>query len=105
MIVVDLSRLAFAKKGDIAHGGLLKNISASGLAIKFIYPLGKVENPFEKGDVVEVEIDEIGSLKGTVVRTSDNSIAIKLDIDSKGEDELIARIMEASSLLVMDAVA
>jgi hypothetical protein len=92
---VDLSKLAFAKKGDLAHGGLMKDISASGLSIEFVYPLGKVENPFKKGDALEVEIDDIGSLKGTVVRSTDKAIAIKLDIDSKGEEELIAQIMLA----------
>ena len=92
---VDLSKLAFAKKGDVAHGGLMKDISASGLSIQFVYPLGKVESPFDKGDAVELEIDEIGSLKGTVVRSTSEAIAIKLDIDSKGEEELIALIMAA----------
>jgi hypothetical protein len=41
-IRVDLSKLAFAKMGDIAHGGLLKDISASGVAIEFVLPMGKV---------------------------------------------------------------
>ena len=92
---VDLGKLAFAKKGDIAHGGLLKDISASGVAIEFVYPTGKVENPFKNEDSVEIEIDEIGSLKGKIVRTFDKGIAIKLDIDSKDEEELIALIMVA----------
>ncbi len=92
---VDLGKLAFAKKGDIAHGGLLKDISASGVAIEFVYPTGKVENPFKNEDSVEIEIDEIGSLKGKIVRSFDKGIAIKLDIDSKDEEELIALIMVA----------
>lgn len=94
---VDLCKLAFVKKGDIAHGGLLIDISASGVAIEFTYPLRKVENPFMDGDSVEIEIDGIGSLKGSVVRTSDKTIAIKLDINSRGEEELIARIMSSSN--------
>ena len=57
--------------------------------------MGKVESPFQKDDAVEVEIDDIGSLKGSVVRSTSDAIAIKLDIDSKGEDELIALIMAA----------
>lgn len=99
---IDLGKLAFARKGDVAHGGLLKDISASGLAIEFVYPLGKVENPFKKGDSVEVEIDEIGSLKGMIVRLSGEAIAIKLDIDTKGEEELIALIMAADNEIEMD---
>ena len=92
---VDLGKLAFAKKGDIAHGGLLKDISASGVAIEFVYHTGKVENPFKNEDSVEIEIDEIGSLKGKIVRTFDKGIAIKLDIDTKDEEKLIALIMVA----------
>ena len=57
--------------------------------------MGKVENPFQKDDAVEVEIDDIGSLKGSVVRSTSDAIAIKLDIDPKGEEELMALIMAA----------
>ena len=57
--------------------------------------MGKVENPFQKDDAVEVEIDDFGSLKGSVVRSTSDAIAIKLDIDPKGEEELMALIMAA----------
>ena len=99
---IDLGKLAFAKMGDIAHGGLLKNISASGLAIEFVYPTGKVENPFKHGDYIEIEIDEIGSLKGTITRSYDKGIAIKLHIDTEDEEELIARIMAAYNDISLD---
>ena len=59
--------------------------------------MGKVENPFQKDDAVEVEIDDIDSLKGSVVRSTSDAIAIKLDIDPKGEEELTALIMAAFS--------
>ena len=42
-----------------------------------------------------MEIDDIGSLKGSVVRSTSAAIAIKLDIDPKGEEELMALIMAA----------
>ncbi len=102
---IDLSKLAFAKMGDKAHGGLLKDISASGLAIEFVYPMGKVENPFNHGDYVEIEIDIIGSLKGTITRSTDEAIAIRLHIDTKGEEELIALIMTADNEIAVDEVA
>ena len=57
--------------------------------------MGKVENPVQKDDVVEVKIDDIGSLKGSVVRSTSDAIAIKLDIDPKGEEELMALTMAA----------
>ncbi len=102
---VDLSKLAFAKMGDKAHGGLLQDISASGLAIEFMYPMGKVENPFSHGDFVEIEIDTIGSLKGTITRSTDKAIAIRLHIDTKGEEELIAKIMAAQNEIDTDEEA
>ena len=99
---IDLGKLAFAKMGDIAHGGLLKNISASGLAIEFVLPMGKVENPFKHGDYIEIEIDEIGSLKGTITRSYDKGIAVRLHIDSKDEKELIALTMAAYNEIPAD---
>ena len=57
--------------------------------------MGKVENPFQKDDAVEVEIDDIGSLKGSVVRSTSDAISIKLDFDPKDEEELIALTMAA----------
>ncbi len=99
---IDLGKLAFAKMGDIAHGGLLKDISASGLAIEFVLPMGKVENPFKHGDYIEIEIDEIGSLKGTITRSYDKGIAIRLDIKTEDEEELIALIMAAYNEIPAD---
>ncbi len=99
---VDLSKLAFAKMGDTARGGLLKDISASGLAIEFVMPTGKVENPFRHGDYIEIEIDEVGSLKGTITRSHDQGIAVRLHIDTGDEEELIARIMAAYNDISLD---
>ena len=99
---IDLGKLAFAKMGDIAHGELLKNISASGMAIEFVYPTGKVENPFKHGDYIEIEIDEIGSLKGTITRSYDKGITVRLHIDTEDEEELSAWIMAAYSEIPLD---
>ena len=99
---IDLSKLALAKMGDIAHGGLLKDISASGVAIEFVLPTGKVENPFNHGDYIEIEIDDIGSLKGTITRSYDKGIAVRLHIDSKDEKELIALTMAAYNEIPAD---
>ena len=100
---IDLTKLAFVKMGDKAHGGLVKDISASGLAIEFVLPMGKVENPFNHGDYVEIEIDEIGSLKGTISRSYDKGIALRLHIDTKDEEELIALIMAAYNEIPLKA--
>ena len=100
---IDLTKLDFVKMGEKAHGGLMKNISARGLAIEFVLPMGKVENPFKHGDYVEIEIDEIGSLKGTISRSYDKGIAIRLHVENKDEEELIALIMAAYNDIALEA--
>ncbi len=99
---IDLTKLAFVKMGDKAHGGLVKDISASGLAIEFVLPMGKVDNPFKHGDYIEIEIDVVGSLKGTITRSYDKGIAVRLHIDTEDEEELIARIMAAYNEIPAD---
>ncbi|MDP6176053.1 MAG: PilZ domain-containing protein [Rhodospirillales bacterium] len=99
---VDLKKLAFAREGDLVHGGLLKDISASGLPLGFVYPTGEGENPFKPDDQVEVDVDKIGSLKGKVIRSLETSIAIKLDITTEGEKELIAQIMAAANNVAIE---
>lgn len=102
---IDLTKLAFAKDGKTAQGGVLHDISASGLSIQFVNPMGKVENPFHKDETLEILVDEIGSLKGTVIRSTEDSVAVKLNIDTKDEEELIALIMAAASEIDVDAEA
>ena len=94
---VDLSRMAFAKDGDEARGGLLKNISASGCALEFVNPMGKVEHPFKIGQTLELEIDQIGSLQGEVTRITEEGIAVNFKSDTAEDDALIAKIMAAQN--------
>ena len=99
---VDLSRMAFAKDGDEARGGLLKNISASGCALEFVNPMGKVEHPFKMGQTLELDIDEIGSLQGEVTRVTEEGIAAGFKSVSAEDDALIARIMAAQNEIEID---
>ncbi len=94
---VDLSRMAFAKDGDAARGGLLKNISASGCALQFVNPMGKAEHPFIMGQTLQLDIDGIGNLEGHVTRISDEGIAVSFKSASPEDDALIARIMAAQN--------
>ncbi len=97
---IDLSKLAFAKDGDAAHGGLLKDISSTGASVEFVYPLGRVEHSFEGGDKIELDIDGMGTLAAEIVRATDKEIAVKfLNI---GEDEMIAKIMAAENEIPLD---
>lgn len=92
---VDLTKLAFAKDGDAAHGGLLKDISSTGASMEFVYPLGRVEHSFKVADSIEMDIDGLRSIKAEIVRATEKSIAVKFtDID---EDEIIALIMAAEN--------
>ena len=99
---VDLSRMAFAKDGDAARGGLLKNISSTGCALEFVNPMGKAEHPFTMGQTLELDIDGIGSLEGDVTRVSEQGFAVNFKSGSAEDDALIARIMAAQSEIDID---
>ena len=94
---LDLSKLAFAKRGDYARGGLLEDISSSGARLEFVNPVGEVEHSFAAGERVSIEIDGFDSLRGEVTRVSETGIAVRFDPESSDEDELIAEIMAAAT--------
>ncbi len=91
-----IRKLAFAKCGKMARGGLLRDISAAGLGLDFVNPMGKVDHTFSAGDDVEVVIDGFLPLKGHVVRTELAGIFVAFDLSRMEEKTLIAEIMEAS---------
>lgn len=76
---VSLSRLAFAKEGDKAHGGLLRDVSRSGAFIEFYYPMGRVEHSFEAGDMIELTLDDGPTVTGKAVRIEPEGIAVAFD--------------------------
>jgi len=90
-----LKKLAFIKKGEVARGGLLKDISSGGAAFEFVNPMGTVEHPFLKSDDIEIIIDGFEPLNGQVVRTIEKGIFVSFNLDADGEDELISGIMIA----------
>jgi hypothetical protein len=96
---LDLSKLAFAKHKEYARGGLLKDISSSGARLEFVYPTGRAEHSFSLGEHVDVEIDGFDTLTGEVTRVSETGIAIHFDTSGENEDELIAEIMEAATVV------
>ena len=90
---LDLSKLAFAKDGDNARCGLLQNISSTGAALEFVYPMGKAEHTFSVGEIVDIYIDSFSTLKGKIIRTHETGIAVEFDIEGKQEEKFIAEIM------------
>lgn len=92
---LDLNKLAFAKDGERAHGGLLKDISTSGAFLEFEYPLGRVEHNFKSGDTVELILEDATALHGTVVRTKENGVAIQFDPADDEQREFVEALVEA----------
>lgn len=90
-----IKKLAFVKSGEMARGGLLRDISAAGLGLDFVNPMGKVEHTFCAGDDIEIVIDGFQPLRGHVVRTEMTGIFAAFDLNRMEEKALIAEIMEA----------
>lgn len=92
---IDISKLAFAKDGGQAHGGLLKDISLVGAYIEFHYPLGRVEHGFEKGDVIELLLDDESLLNGTAVRIHETGIALQFNVDNAAQKAVVEALIAA----------
>ena len=90
---VDLSKLAFAKEGEEARAGLITNLSSSGARIKFVNPMNEVTHPYKNGDNIDLVIDEMTPLTGTVVWMNSDEIAINFNLTSDEEKRLISEIM------------
>jgi len=90
-----MSKLAFAKEGGQAHGGLLKDISVAGAYIEFHYPLGRVEHEFEKGDAIELLLDDESLLTGTAVRISETGIALEFNVDNAAQKAVVEALIAA----------
>jgi hypothetical protein len=99
---MELRKLAFAKLNDYARGGLLKNISASGACLEFVYPTGEAEHSFLLGVPVEIQIEGFDGLVGNVNRISRTGIAVEFDEDTRNENELIAEIMSNVNKVPLD---
>jgi hypothetical protein len=77
-----------ATTGELEHEGVLLNISGSGAAIE---PGAEVE----RGDEVELDIEDIGALPGRVVRSvEDDLFAVEFDIDEEDEARLLSELTQ-----------
>ena len=77
------------------HHGSIKDISISGVAIS-------TEARWEKDRVVEVDIDDMEPLEGTVARSLEDGIAIEFDLDEDDEDRLLAEMGEIRDAMRSD---
>jgi len=94
---LDLSRLAFAREGDQAHGGVLRDISLEGAFIEFRYPLGRVEHQFKQGDAIELLLDDETLLTGTAIRIETEGIALQFAADNSGQRQVLEALMAAEA--------
>ncbi len=94
---IDLTKLAFAKEGDLAHGGVLRDISVDGAYIDFHYPLGRVEHQFGKGDTVELLLDNEALLTGTAVRIDKTGIALEFTPDDDAQRQTLEALVAAGA--------
>jgi len=92
---VNLSKLAFAKEGEKAHGGLLRDVSESGAFIEFYYPMGRVEHNFNEGDNIELLLDGDITVTGTAVRIEREGIALKFDTTAAEQSAALEALIEA----------
>ena len=82
-----VSRKAKARSNGEVHHGRLKDISATGAAIH-------AGVRWEKDRVVELDIENMEPLEGTVARSLEDGIAIEFDLDQEDEDRLLAEMAE-----------
>lgn len=88
----DLAKLIFVSKPEDTRGGLLLDISVTGAQVEFVAPLGTVHHRFEEGDEVNLVIDDLGEVAGTIVRALEKTVALRFRADDARQQELIAEV-------------
>ena len=69
------------------------DISAGGLAVKINESETSGEKPFERGDQVTFDVEELSALSGSAIRLKNADVIIRFDLDQRLEDRLLAEIM------------
>ena len=65
----------------------MKDISAGGAALS-------VEAEVDEESQVELDIEDLSPLLGTVARTYDDGFAVEFDLDEEDEDRLLTELTE-----------
>ncbi len=86
--------------GDDERRGNVNDISAGGMSVNFPSKEAGNDISFERGDSVTLDVDELSSVSGRIVRADKHDIAIRFDFDQKLEDRLLAEIMAATDKMV-----
>lgn len=91
----DLSELIFVSSPAETRAGLLRNISRRGAEIEFSDSLGRVTHGFAEDQAVDLMVDGLGELPGTVSRVTDKGVAVAFRLDDQEQEMLRAEIQEA----------
>lgn len=84
----DIERTLRAVANGELRLGRVKEVSASSAAIH-------LDQPLEEGTEITLDIEDLGSFSGRVAGPPrDGLVPVKLDMDEKAEDHLIAEIMK-----------
>ncbi|MFP6712438.1 MAG: PilZ domain-containing protein [Rhodospirillales bacterium] len=85
------------RKNGQEYLGKTIDISAGGLSIKF-GSLDRVDNfPFERGDQVTLDVEELSAVSGSIIRVRNDSVIVRFDLNQQLEDRLLAEIMLAKN--------
>ena len=94
---VSFDGMVTIRKNGQEYLGKTIDISAGGLSIKF-GSLDRVDNfPFERGDQVTLDVEELSAVSGSIIRVRNDSVIVRFDLNQQLEDRLRAEIMLAKN--------
>lgn len=88
----DITELIFVSGNEGTRAGLLVDISSTGCQVDFTGPLGRDPHVFSEADDVQLIIDGMGEIPGSVRRVTDKGLAVKFNIDDQQQEMLVAEI-------------
>jgi len=98
---VPLNRM-FILTGEQEYGGYIHDISAKGMSVGFVSAEDQEHHCFKAGGDITIAIENIGAVSGSVIRVTENGLAVSLNVSGDEEDRLIAEIMAATNKIPMD---
>ena len=90
-----ISKQVRAVAGKELRVGVTLDISASGAALE-------LEADFDEEERVELDIEDLSPLSGTVARSYDDGFAVEFDLDEGDEDRLVAEIMIIHTSILLE---
>lgn len=93
---IDFNRMVLLT-GEQEYGGYIHDISANGISVGFVSPDDQINHTFKQGDSITVAIENIGAVTGNVVRITEDSLAVALNMSGEDEEKFIAQIKGAKN--------